>query len=42
MHKITCKKCGLEMTGTVYSTNTSKILWMHPGFKACKKVKPIK
>ena len=30
------------MTGTVYSTNTSKILWMHPGFKACKKVKPIK
>ena len=36
-----CKKCHLIMKGTRHATNPTKILWCHPGLKACARVKPI-
>ena len=36
-----CKACGLTMHGTRYRTNPEKVMWLHPGLKACAKVKPI-
>jgi hypothetical protein len=29
------------MRGTRHVSNPSKVLWCHPGLKACAKVKPI-